>query len=61
MTGVQTCALPIYVQPTRAEFIAKRGQTKEPVTNAAAFVSQHYNGPTSWGITRTGEVTHVYA
>ena len=34
------------VQPTRAEVIARRGQTKTPVTNTAAFPSQHYNGPT---------------
>jgi sulfane dehydrogenase subunit SoxC len=49
------------VQPTRAEVIALRGQTKAAVTNAAAFPSQHYNGPTSWAIERTGEVKHVYA
>ena len=49
------------VQPTRAEVVARRGQTKVPVTNPLAFVSQHYNGPTSWAITRTGEVSHVYA
>jgi len=48
------------VQPTRAEIISQRGQTKAPVTNAAAFPSQHYNGPTSWAIDRTGEVKHVY-
>ena len=49
------------MQPTRAEVIAQRGQTKTAVTNAAAFPSQHYNGPTSWAIERTGEVKHVYA
>ena len=49
------------VQPTRAQVIAQRGETKSPVTNAAAFPSQHYNGPTSWAIERTGEVKHVYA
>lgn len=49
------------VQPTRAQLIAQRGQTKKPVTNPAAFVSQHYNGPTSWGIEPGGEVKHVYA
>jgi len=49
------------VQPTRAQIIAQRGETKAPVTNAAAFPSQHYNGPTSWAIERTGEVKHVYA
>jgi sulfane dehydrogenase subunit SoxC len=49
------------VQPTRAEIIARRGETKTPVTNAAAFPSQHYNGPTSWAIDASGEVKHVYA
>ncbi len=48
------------VQPTRAQIIAERGEGKDvrPVT---AFVSQHYNGPTSWGIKSGGEVKHVYA
>ena len=49
------------VQPTRAEIVARRGQTKTPVTNPNGFPSQHYNGPTSWSIDRTGEVKHVYA
>jgi sulfane dehydrogenase subunit SoxC len=49
------------VQPTRAEVIARRGQTKTPVTNPTGFPSQHYNGPTSWSINRNGEVSHVYA
>ncbi len=49
-----------HVQPTRAEIVAARGQSARtpPVT---AFISQHYNGPTSWAIERTGEVKHVYA
>ena len=47
-------------QPTRAQIIAERGESKsvKPVT---AFISQHYNGPTSWGIDSNGEVKHVYA
>ena len=49
------------VQPTRAEFVARRGETKAPVTNPGAFPNQHYNGPTSWAVDRSGEVTHVYA
>jgi sulfane dehydrogenase subunit SoxC len=49
------------VQPTRAQVIAQRGQTRTPVTNLAAFPSQHYNGPTSWAIEPGGEVKHVYA
>jgi len=40
-----------YVQPTRAELIARRG--------AKAFY--HFNGVTSWGVTEIGEVKHVYA
>lgn len=47
-------------QPTRAEIIASRGEAKT-VASVTAFVSQHYNGVTSWGIERGGEVKHVYA
>ena len=49
------------VQPTRAQLIAQRGQTSKPVTNPGAFTSQHYNGPSSWGVEASGEVKHVYA
>jgi sulfane dehydrogenase subunit SoxC len=49
------------VQPTRAQIIAQRGQTRTPVTNLAAFPSQHYNGPTTWSVETSGEVKHVYA
>jgi sulfane dehydrogenase subunit SoxC len=47
-------------QPTRAQIVAARGQSARnpPVT---AFISQHYNGPTSWAVDRGGEVKHVYA
>jgi sulfane dehydrogenase subunit SoxC len=48
-------------QPLRAEFVAVRGQTKRPVTNPAAFPSQHYNSLTSWGIDSNGSIKHVYA
>ena len=48
-------------QPLRADFVAVRGQTKRPVTNPAAFPSQHYNSLTSWGIDGNGSVKHVYA
>ncbi|HVH26652.1 MAG TPA: sulfite dehydrogenase [Vicinamibacterales bacterium] len=48
------------VQPTRAEIIARRGETKT-VPNVLAFPAQHYNTLTSWGVERTGEVKHVYA
>ncbi|MGH9255918.1 MAG: sulfite dehydrogenase [Vicinamibacterales bacterium] len=49
------------VQPTRAEVIARRGQTAKPVTNPLGFPSQHYNGPTSWAVESSGEVKNVYA
>jgi sulfane dehydrogenase subunit SoxC len=49
------------VQPTRAEVIARRGQTSKPITNPLGFPSQHYNGPTSWRVESTGEVRNVYA
>lgn len=40
-----------YVQPTRAELIAKRG------TKAV----YHFNGVASWSVAESGEVKHVYA
>ncbi len=48
------------VQPTRAEVVATRGETKT-VARVGGFPSQHYNGITSWGIAGSGEVKHVYA
>jgi sulfane dehydrogenase subunit SoxC len=47
-------------QPTRAEFVAQRGELKT-VPSVAAFPNQHFNGMTSWAIDETGEVKHVYA
>src|SRR3954464_15413917 len=47
-------------QPTRAEFVAVRGETKT-VPNVAGFPNQHYNSITSWGVDAKGEVKHVYA
>ena len=49
------------VQPTRAEFVAARGQTDKPLTTPLAFPNQHYNSITSWGIDTKGEIKHVYA
>jgi sulfane dehydrogenase subunit SoxC len=49
------------VQPLRAEFVAARGQTREPMTNPLLFPNQHYNSITSWGIDSKGEIKHVYA
>jgi sulfane dehydrogenase subunit SoxC len=40
-----------FIQPTRAELIARRG--------SRAFY--HFNGVTSWGVAQNGEVVHVYA
>jgi sulfane dehydrogenase subunit SoxC len=48
------------VQPTRAQIVAERGES-DKVLPATAFISQHYNGPTSWAIDGNGEVKHVYA
>jgi sulfane dehydrogenase subunit SoxC len=48
------------VQPTRAEIVARRGETRT-IPNVLAFPAQHYNTLTSWGVEPTGEVKHVYA
>lgn len=47
-------------QPTRADFVAVRGETKT-VPNVAGFPNQHYNSITSWGVAANGEIKHVYA
>jgi sulfane dehydrogenase subunit SoxC len=47
-------------QPTRAEFVAARGQLKAPPP-VAAVLNQHFNAVTSWGVEGSGEVKHVYA
>jgi sulfane dehydrogenase subunit SoxC len=48
------------VQPTRAEFVELRGQTKSPAT-WPQFPSHHYNAVASWAIDANGEVRNVYA
>jgi sulfane dehydrogenase subunit SoxC len=48
------------VQPTRAEFIAVRGELTKPPP-VLAFPNQHYNSLTSWSVASSGEVKHVYA
>ena len=48
------------VQPLRAEFIAARGQSKEPVKSPLAFPNNHYNSLTSWGVDAKGEIKNVY-
>jgi len=48
------------VQPTRAEFVAARGELTKPPP-VLGFPNQHYNSITSWGVASNGEVKHVYA
>jgi sulfane dehydrogenase subunit SoxC len=48
------------MQPTREQFVAKRGQTTKP-PSVLGFPSQHYNAITSWAVDAKGEVRHVYA
>jgi sulfane dehydrogenase subunit SoxC len=50
-----------YSQPMRPDFVAARGQTKQPVTNPLVFPNQHYNSITAWGVDSKGEIKHVYA
>jgi sulfane dehydrogenase subunit SoxC len=40
-----------YVQPTRAELIARRSPNG----------IYHFNGMTSWNVAPNGEIKHVYA
>jgi sulfane dehydrogenase subunit SoxC len=48
------------MQPTRAQFVALRGQTTKPPA-VTDFPSQHFNAITSWGVDNKGAVKHVYA
>ena len=47
-------------QPTRAEFVAQRGELKA-VPPVGAVLNHHFNAVTSWGVDGTGVVKHVYA
>jgi sulfane dehydrogenase subunit SoxC len=47
-------------QPTRAQFVAQRGELKK-TPPVGAFPNQHFNAVTSWAVNASGEVTHVYA
>jgi len=47
-------------QPTRAEFVAQRGQLKS-VPPIVAFPNQHFNAITSWAVDAKGQVSHVYS
>jgi sulfane dehydrogenase subunit SoxC len=48
------------VQPTREQFVAKRGQTSKP-PSVLGFPGHHFNAITSWEVSPKGEVRHVYA
>jgi sulfane dehydrogenase subunit SoxC len=48
------------VQPTRAQFVAQRGELKK-VPPVLAVPNQHCNAVTSWAVDNKGEVKHVYA
>jgi sulfane dehydrogenase subunit SoxC len=47
-------------QPTRAQFVAQRGELKN-VPPLGAFPNQHFNAVTSWAVDAKGQVNHVYA
>jgi sulfane dehydrogenase subunit SoxC len=47
-------------QPTRAELIADRGQTKA-APPIGGFPNRHFNAITSWAINAAGEASNVYA
>jgi len=48
------------VQPTRAQFVAQRGQLKSP-QSILAFPNHHYNAVTTWAVSPNGEIRHAYA
>jgi sulfane dehydrogenase subunit SoxC len=47
-------------QPTRAEFVATRGELPA-VPSVLAFQNIHFNGVVSWAVDSKGEVSHAYA
>ena len=49
------------VQPTRAQIVARRGQASSVPASPLRVLSQHYNGPTSWGVDANGQLRNVYA
>ena len=49
-----------YMQPTRAQLVAERGETTQ-IPAVTAFPSQHCNAITTWAVDASGEVKHVYA
>src|ERR1700722_15163425 len=49
-----------HAQPTRAEFVAARGELPS-APPLLAFENHHFNAVTSWAVDQNGEVTHAYA
>jgi sulfane dehydrogenase subunit SoxC len=47
------------MQPTRAAFLAERGEPKT-TPPVVAFTMEHFNAIASWGVDSKGEVRHVY-
>ena len=47
-------------QPTRAEFVATRGELPA-VPSVLAFENIHFNGIVSWAVDSKGDVSHAYA
>jgi sulfane dehydrogenase subunit SoxC len=47
-------------QPTRAQFVAARGEVPTPPP-LLAFENHHFNAITSWAVDQKGQVTHAYA
>ncbi|MFZ0723014.1 MAG: sulfite dehydrogenase [Xanthobacteraceae bacterium] len=47
-------------QPTRAQFVAARGELPS-VPPLLAFENHHFNAVTSWAVDQKGQVTHAYA
>jgi sulfane dehydrogenase subunit SoxC len=48
------------VQPTRAQFVAERGELPS-VPAVAAFKNHHFNAVMSWAVDEKGAVRHAYA
>jgi sulfane dehydrogenase subunit SoxC len=49
-----------YSQPTRAQFVAERGEL-DAVPSVLAFKNHHFNAVTSWAVDQHGTVKHAYA
>jgi sulfane dehydrogenase subunit SoxC len=48
------------VQPTRAEFVAARGELTS-VPSVLGFPNHHFNAVMSWAVNNKGEIQHAYA